>query len=445
LDEREAIAIDFAQRAVESALESGADEAEATCSISRKFRSEARDRTITKLEQSVGRSLSLRVFVQQAKAASVCTDFSDEAVRAVARAAVDGARYVAPDSFAGLPETTRPDQVDLGIAAEDVKNFPSEQKVNDALELERDVRACDARIVNSGGSNIGDSDSVIAVVSSRGFAGAYRSTSAWRSTEPIAADGEHLRPGSHASAARSYGALESLDFIARKAVRRAVEMFGARRPPTSRVPVIFERDVAASVLSDLFVSVNASSVVIGDSFLSGKIGEHIGSDLVTIVDDGRLYAGLGSSPFDSEGVPTRRTTVFERGVFRSHLADTYYARKLGMKSTANAAGGGIGPNNFFLEPGRGSLEEIIASTPRGLLVLGTLGFANEHVSGNYSRGAHGFWIENGELAYPVDEFTIAGNLATMLGSIDAVAADLLFDSSIVSPSFRVAEMTVSGG
>jgi PmbA protein len=136
--------------------------------------------------------------------------------------------------------------------------------------------------------------------------------------------------------------------------------------------------------------------------------------------------------------------VFERGLLRTFLYDSYYARRLGAKSTGNAAGGGIGPNNFYLEPGERSLAELIAATPRGVLVLDTIGFSTESVTGSYSRGARGFLIENGELAHPIDEFTIAGNLATMLGSIDAVASDLRFDSSIVSPSFRVAEMTISG-
>jgi PmbA protein len=205
-----------------------------------------------------------------------------------------------------------------------------------------------------------------------------------------------------------------------------------------------ERDVAAHVLSDVFAAVNAANVAVGNSFLLERVGTQVGSELATLVDDGRLPGGLGTSPFDAEGVPTRRTVVFERGILRTFLYDSYYARRLGAKSTGNAAGGGVGPNNFYLEAGERSLEELIAATPRGVLVLDTIGFSTESVTGSYSRGARGFLIENGELAYPIDEFTIAGNLATMLGSIDAVAGDLTFDSAIVSPSFRVAEMTVSG-
>jgi PmbA protein len=153
---------------------------------------------------------------------------------------------------------------------------------------------------------------------------------------------------------------------------------------------------------------------------------------------------LGSSPFDGEGVPTRRTVIFRNGVLETFLYDTYHGRKLGAASTGNASGGGIGPNNFYLEPGTKTLEDVIAGTPRGVLVVDTIGFAGESVTGTYSRGARGLWIENGEVAYPIDEFTIAGNLTEMLASVDAVANDLRFDATIVAPSFRVAGMTISG-
>ena len=163
---------------------------------------------------------------------------------------------------------------------------------------------------------------------------------------------------------------------------------------------------------------------------------------MTIVDDGLLARGLGTSPFDAEGVPTRNTVVFEGGTLRTFLFDTYYGRKLGSATTANASGGGIGPNNFYLRPGTRSVQELVASTPRGVLVLDTIGFATEYVTGTYSRGARGYMIEGGEIAYPIDEFTIAGNFIEMLAGVDAVANDLRFDGAICSPSFRVAEMTV---
>jgi len=223
-----------------------------------------------------------------------------------------------------------------------------------------------------------------------------------------------------------------------------VMLFGARKPQTMRIPVIFERDVAAAVLSDMFSALSASNVAVGNSWLAERIGSRIGSDLVTIVDDGTMPGLLGTSPFDGEGVPTQRTVIFERGTLHTFLYDTYYARKLGARSTGNGGGGGVAPNNLYLQPGEQTLEAIIAGTSRGVLVLDTIGFATEHASGTYSRGARGLYIENGEIAYPVEEFTIAGTFPEMLASLDAVANDLRFDAAVVSPSFRIAEMTVSG-
>jgi PmbA protein len=438
--------LEIAAAAVEAALAAGATDAEATVIVSERFSTEARGREIAKLEQSIGRVLTLRVFRGGAKATLATTDFSAGVLRALASEVVEAAAHVAIDPFAGLPEGAEApgDDAQLGILAADVRGRAVEAKLDDALDLERRIRAYDPRIANSGGSSVADGTTTLALANSRGFRGSYRSSSAARSTAPIAQDGASMRVAGYGSAARGYAGLESVASIAGTAARRAVELCGASRPATMRAPVIFERDVAAAVLADIFASVSAANVAVGNSFLIDRVGERIGSDLVTIVDDGRLPGGLGTSPFDAEGVPTRRTVVFERGVLRTYLFDTYYGRKLGGHSTANASGGGVGPNNFFLEPGSQTLEALIAATPRGVLVVDTIGFATEHVSGTYSRGARGFAIENGELAGPLDEFTIAGNLAAMLGGIDGVANDLRFDGAIVAPSFRVAEMTISG-
>ena len=438
--------LELAARVVSLALAAGASEAEATYSVTDRFSTEARGAEIVKLEQSVGRSLALRVFVGGAKASLSTSDLSSEGLRSVVSEAVDAARFVGADRFGGLPDdvVVPPPSDELETYAPDVRARAPEGKLEDALALERAIRTAHASVVNSSGSRVADATTSIALANSKGFAGAYRASQASISASPIASDGADKRTGSYGSAARSYAALEDVATVGRKAARRATEMIGARRPTTMRCPVIFERDVAAHVLSDIFSAINAANVAVGNSFLADKVGERVGSDLVTIVDDGRLPRGLGSSPFDAEGIPTRRNVVFERGVLRTFLYDTYYARRLNAASTGNAAGGGIGPNNFYLEAGARSLDELIASTQQGVLVLDTIGFSTESVTGTYSRGARGFAIEDGALAYPIDEFTIAGNLATMLAAIDGVANDLVFDQGIVAPSLRIAEMTVSG-
>lgn len=440
----EAQAVELAQRAVEFARAAGADEVEATVSVSRRFHVEARDVTISKLEQSTGRTLGARIFTGGRKAALATSDLSDDGMRAALARAVEQAEVVAVDRFAGLPERFSGDAPDLALFDPSIAQRAGDGRVDEALELEQLVRRCDARIVNSSGSHYNDVVSITAIANSAGFAGAYTSTRASRSTGPVAHDGDLKRTAHYGTAARHVDELESLDAVARAAAERVTALFGARKPPTGAYTVIFEREVAASVLEDVFAAVSAANVAVGNSWLVDRIGDAVGSERVTIVDDGRMHGKLGSSPFDGEGIATQRTLVFDRGALRTFLFDTYYARKLGSASTGNSTGNGIGTNNFYLERGAESLAQLIAGTKRGVLVLDTIGFATEHASGTYSRGARGLFIENGEVAYPVDEFTIAGTYGQILAGIDAVADDLRFDSPVASPSFRVAEMTISG-
>ncbi len=438
--------LELARAVVGFALEAGAAAAEATCTVTDRFSTEARDTDIVKLEQSTARNVTLRVFRGGGRASLVTSDLSHEALRHLARETVEAAGFVASDPHAGLPEPEAAPAADddLELYAADVRARDPEEKLTDALTLERVARHVDSRIVNSTGSRVSDETLALALANSNGFAGAYRASQAQIGAGPIAEAGGAKYSAHYGSAARGYAALEAVERVAMTAAKRAVGMIGARKPPTMRCPVIFERDVASLVLSDLFAAVNAANVATGNSFLADKIGTRVGSDLVTIVDDGRRPRALGSSPFDAEGVPTRRTVVLGNGRLETFLYDSYYGRRLGAASTGNASGGGIGPNNFYLEPGAGSLAELIAKTPRGVLVLDTIGFSTESVTGNYSRGARGFLIEGGTLAHALDEFTIASTLPDMLAGIDAVAGDLVFDQPIVAPSFRVAEMTVSG-
>lgn len=440
----EAQALELAGRAVELARAAGADEVEATVSVSRRFHVEARDVTISKLEQSTGKTLGARIFTGGRKASLATSDLSDDGMRDALARAVEQARFVAVDRYAGLPERFAGDLPDLALFDPAIAQRAGDRYVEETLELERLIRRSDARIVNSSGSHYNDVVSVTAMANSAGFAGAYTSTRAARATGPVAHDGDVKRTAHYGTAARHAAELESLDAVARTAAQRVTALFGARKPPTGTYAVIFEREVAASVLEDVFAAVSAANVAVGNSWLLDRVGDAVGSERVTIVDDGRMSGKLGSSPFDGEGVATQRTLVFDRGALQTFLYDTYYARKLGATSTGNSTGNGIGTGNFYLERGTATLAELIAGTKRGVLVLDTIGFATEHASGTYSRGARGLFIENGEAAYPVDEFTIAGTYGQILAGIDAVAGDLRFDSPVAAPSFRVAEMTISG-
>jgi PmbA protein len=226
-------------------------------------------------------------------------------------------------------------------------------------------------------------------------------------------------------------------------------MLGAKKVPSCRVPIVFDPFMAAAFIGGLAGPVNGDMVFKKSSFLAGKLGERIAPDTVSVVDDGLMPRGLGSSPFDGEGVPTRRTSIVERGVLKSFLYDCTTARKAKAKPTGNASRSyaslpSIGLNNFYLEKGSQKPQEIIRGVREGFYVTAMLGRGANAVTGEYSRGANGLWIQGGELAFPVQEVTVAGNMLELLGAIDAVGDDLEFRGSMAAPTLRLSEATVSG-
>jgi PmbA protein len=251
------------------------------------------------------------------------------------------------------------------------------------------------------------------------------------------------------SVARSLARLESPESVGKIAAQRTLRRLNGRRVKTARVPVVFDPMVANSILDHIFEGINGDSVYRGASFLAGKLGQKIAGDQVTVIDDGTMIGGFGTSPFDGEGTPTRRTVVIENGVLKSYLLNTYTAKKLGLQTTGNAARGlagtpGIGPGNYFLQPGTKTPKEIIAAIADGLYVTEFLGHGANLVTGDYSRGASGLWISGGELAYPVEEITVAGNLKELFFNISEVGNDLEFRGAMACPTIRVEGLTVGG-
>jgi PmbA protein len=251
------------------------------------------------------------------------------------------------------------------------------------------------------------------------------------------------------SIARSADALEPAEQVGRRAAERTLRRLGARKVATQNVPIVLEPRVARSLIDNIFEAVSGDTIYRGESFLTDKLGQKVAADSVTVIDDATLPGLFGSSPFDDEGVPSRRTVVIENGVLKSWLLNSYTARKLGLRTTGNATRGitgnaGVGHGNMFLQPGPQSVEEIIASVRNGFYVTELIGFGVNIVTGDYSRGAAGLWIENGKLAYPVSEVTIASTLQEMLTGIEAIGSELEFRGSIASPALLIREMTVSG-
>jgi PmbA protein len=266
---------------------------------------------------------------------------------------------------------------------------------------------------------------------------------------PVAREGESMERDYWYSMARGVAGLDDPEHVGRTAAQRALRRLGAVKVETQKVPVVFEPRTARTLLDNLFDAVHGTSVYRHESFLAGKLGEKVASEHLTVIDDGTLPGLFGTSPFDDEGVPSRRTVVVEKGVLRSYLLNTYAARKLGLKTTGNASRGlsgnaGIGHGNLFIEKGVQLPEDLLKGIRNGFYVTELMGFGVNIVTGDYSRGAAGIWIRDGELAFPVSEVTIAGNLQQMLHDVAVVGADLEFRGSVAAPTLVIAEMTVGG-
>jgi PmbA protein len=318
-----------------------------------------------------------------------------------------------------------------------------------ATRTEQAALAVDPRLSNSEGADFGSFGGRTAFANSHGFYGEFPSSSFSCSVSPIAVQDGLMQRDYWYAVGRKLKGLDSPEEVGREAGRRTVRRLGARKVATCRVPVVFDPEMAGGFLGNLCSAVNGYGIYKGASYLIGRLGERIAPDTVTIYDDGRMPGGLGSKPFDGEGLATRKNVIVDRGVLKTYLLDTYAGRKLGLSSTGNASRSvgeapSAGATNFYLAPGPGSSQDIIRSVKQGLYVTELIGFGVNMVTGDYSRGAVGFWIENGELAYPVEEITIAGNLKDMWMNVEAIGNDLVFRGRVASPTVKIAEMTVAG-
>jgi PmbA protein len=442
---------------VSLAMKAGASDAEAVVREGDEFSVNVRMGEVETLKESGSRGLGLRVFLGKRSASTSTSDLTADGIRQLVDGAMALAKVTEEDPFNGLPEAQEFGSLpgDLHLYYDDVYSLPGPERIEWARRCEAAALAADPRITNSDGGSFDASTGRKVLVNSRGFVGSYRTSYAGISAAPLAVDanGQMQRDGWW-SGARRLSDVESPEAIGKEAARRTVRRLGARRVPTQQVPIVFAPEVARSLIGSVFEAASGDAIWRHASFLAGKLGEPIAAPALTIVDDNTMMlptgiGGFGTSPFDGEGLPSRRTVIVENGVLRNYLLNTYTARKLGMKSTHNASRGlagtpGIGCGNLYLEPGMLAPEEIIAGVPAGLYVTSLMGFGTNLVTGDYSRGATGLWIENGELTHAVEEVTIAGNLAEMLRSVAAIGNDLVFRGSVASPTIRIDGMTIAG-
>jgi PmbA protein len=407
--------------------------------------------TVESLKHARENRCSLRIFTESGSASATTSDLSPAALARLVDESVRLAQVTRRDEHSGLPapEALAREVPDLGLWDADGHGMSVEEKVDRARRAEAAALESDARVRNSEGAEFYDRQGRVAYASSGGFAGGFRVSSFALSVTPVASDEGDMERDFWYTSARRLADLESPEDVGREAARRAVRRLGGRKGETMEVPVVFDPETAASLMRTFAVGASGPSLYRGTSFLIGQRGKAVASPHVTIVDDPLMPQGLGSRPFDGEGLPSRRTVLVDHGVLRSYLLDTYSARRLGLTATGNAArenGGGVtvGYTNLYLEPGSWAPEEIVGSVERGLYVTELIGYGVNFATGDYSRGAVGFWIEGGQLAYPVEEITIAGNLRSMLQDIEMVGRDLAFRDQTASPTLKISRLTVAG-
>ena len=442
---------EIAQGAIRQATELGATDAECTITEGDEFSAAVRMGELETLKQAGSRGAGLRVLIGRRMGASYTSDLSRDGIEKMVRSAINLAGLTTEDPHAGLPDADELGSIpgDLKLFSDRTAELPTEERISLARRAEAAALAADPRITNSEGGSFDSSVGGRVFANSRGFAGAYRSSYCSVSAVPVASENGHMERDYWFTIARDYTTLEDPESVGRKAAARAVRRLGAVKVETQKVPVIFEPNMSRSLLGNLFDAIDGRSIYRNASFLTGKLGEKIASGKITIIDDGTIPGLFGTQPFDDEGVPTRRTPVIENGVLKNYLLNTYSARKLGMKTTGNASRGitgnaGIGHGNFYLEAGTRTPEEIVRSVRNGFYVTELIGSAVNTVTGDYSRGAVGMWIRDGELAFPVSEVTIAGTLQEMLNGIAEIGNDLEFRGSVSAPTLMLGEMTVAG-
>jgi len=442
----------LAQDIVSRATSSGANAAECVIREGDEFSTLVRLGKVETLKESGSKAIGVRVFFGKRSASTYSSDFSRSGLDRMVSSALELAKITSEDPNAGIPEPSQLGSItgDLDLYSSDVYSLPGQERIIYARRAEKAALDADSRIKNSDGGSFDAATGHKILANSHGFVGEYRRSYCSVAAVPIAQDDKGAMQRDYwFSVARSLNLLESPEEVGKIAAHRALRRLGARKVKTQHVPVIFDPLVATSILEHIFEGVNGDSVYRGASFLAGKLGQSIASPKVTVIDDGTMKGGFGTSPFDGEGVPTRRTMVIDKGVLTSYLLNTYSAKKLGLQTTGNASRGlagtpGIGPGNYFLQPGNKTPQQLIAEVKDGLYVTEFLGMGVNLVTGDYSRGASGLWISGGELAYPVEEITVAGNLKEMFMNISEVGNDLEFRGAVAAPTIRIDGLTVGG-
>ena len=448
----DAAPLELAAQLLELARRAGAEQADAVAVAATDSSTEVRLQQIEKISEASSRAVGLRVIAAGRQAVVSTSDVSDAALAETAQTALELARVSEPDPHAGLPDPAaqarRPSE--LGLFDEQIPALDGAERARRALACEQAALDAGPQIGNSGGAAFSTRVSSFALADTNGFSGQYRGASASLYVEVMAqeADGR-LRNAGWYSAARQLHRLEDEQSVGREAAARALRQLGAAKGETREAPVVWEPRMAAGLAGIVAQAASGEALYRGSTFLAGREGEAVASPLLSISDDAALPGQLGSRPFDGEGVPTRRNPLLEAGIFRGFLFDSYNARRGGAATTGSAVrdvGGlpSIGSGNLCIAAGETPAEQIIADLEDGLYLTTLMGFGINLTTGDFSRGAAGIRIRNGELAEPVSEINVSGNLREMLRAIDAVGSDVQWFGATAAPTLRIERMTISG-
>ncbi len=419
----------------------GASSAEASISVSQGLAVNVRLGEVETVEHTRDKGLSLTVFFGKHSGSASTTDLSPAALRECARAAASIARYTAADDYSGLadPSELARDIPDLDLFHP--WNPGVERAIALALECEDAARATDARITNSEGASVSSHQNLEVYGNSHGFLGSIPTTRHSVSVAVVGQDDSGMQRDYWYTSARAAADLDPAAVVGRVAAERAVRRLGGRKLSTCTTPVVYEAPVASSLISHFVGAVRGTSLYRRASFLLDHLGKPVFAPQVRLHEQPFLKKGLGSTPYDGDGVAPANRDLVRDGVLQGYVLDVYSARKLGMKSTGNA--GGV--HNLTLEPGGHDLPGLLRQMGRGLLVTELIGFGVNTVTGDYSRGASGFWVEGGAIQYPVEEITIAGNLRDMFRGVLAVGNDVDTRGNIRCGSILIDSVTVAGG
>ncbi len=438
----------LAEQLVKKCLARGADAAEVYMESERNLSIDVRNGEVETVQQSASHGAGFRVFVEGRMAFSSTNDFSEKALDNTIESGVRFAANTTPDENNILPENK-------GIAKVGelfdprINQIPMDKKIELAKKVEK-LAMKDARITKSSGAGYSDGEGEIFLANSNGLSKSYRMSGCSFGVSVVAEKGDQKSTGGEWCSRCFFVDLKSPEEIAEKAAKDAYEMLDPQMVKTQKASVIFDPDAARSILGGILGAINGERVLQKASFLADKMNRKISSELVTIIDDGTRPKGLGSRPFDGEGVPTQKRIIIDKGTLKGFLYNTIVAKRAGVKSTGNASRGGftnlpgISAHNFYMAAGRHSPSEIVKATKNGLLLKGVTGYGINSVNGNFSGGASGFWVKNGKITFPVKGLTIAGTALEMLNNIDMVGNDLDLNRSFTAPTFRIRLLQIGG-